>query len=71
MKMYWIQPKQLFKKGFIRKYGSHTSSSKSQATKKTRWWCGRLPADQIEKAENIWHHFLFVSHCYEKGIRPL
>ena len=58
--------KQLFKKGFIRKYGAILRHQKA-GYKKNALVVWSVPADQIEKAGKIFASFLFVSHCYERN----
>ena len=57
--------KQLFKKGFIRKYGAILRHQKA-GYEKNALVVWSVPADQIEKAGKIFASFLFVSHCYER-----
>lgn len=58
--------KQLFKKGFIRKYGAILRHQKA-GYEKNALVVWSVPADQIEKAGKIFASFLFVSHCYERN----
>jgi DNA-binding Lrp family transcriptional regulator len=53
------------KKGIMRKFGAILRHQKTGYGKNAlvAW---SVPADQIEKAGNIFASFFFVSHCYER-----
>jgi DNA-binding Lrp family transcriptional regulator len=57
--------KELLKKGFIRKFGAILRHQKIGYGKNALvvW---SVPADQIEKAGEIFASFPFISHCYER-----
>ena len=57
--------KQLFKKGFIRKYGAILRHQKA-GYEKNALVVWSVPAEQTENAGNMFASFPFISHCYER-----
>ncbi|MCX5850408.1 MAG: Lrp/AsnC family transcriptional regulator [Deltaproteobacteria bacterium] len=57
--------KELFKKGFIRKFGAVLSHQKT-GYKKNALVVWSVPAKQTEKAGEIFASFPNISHCYER-----
>ena len=57
--------KQLFKKGFIRKYGAILRHQKV-GYEKNALVVWSVPAEQTENAGNMFASFPFISHCYER-----
>jgi len=57
--------KQLFKKGFIRKYGAILRHQKA-GYEKNALVVWSVPAEQTEKTGNMFASFPFISHCYER-----
>ena len=57
--------KQLFKKGFIRKFGAILRHQKA-GYEKNALVAWSVPAEQTEKTGNMFASFPFISHCYER-----
>jgi len=57
--------KQLFKKGFIRRYGAILRHQKA-GYEKNALVVWSVPAEQTEKTGNMFASFPFISHCYER-----
>ncbi len=57
--------KQLFKKGFIRRYGAILHHQKA-GYEKNALVVWSVPAEKTEKAGKMFASFPFISHCYER-----
>ena len=57
--------KQLFKKGFIRKYGAILRHQKA-GYEKNALVAWSVPEEQTEKTGNMFASIPFISHCYER-----